>query len=294
MEGALGERLKREYHLAIDENLALAKLVYSKEGKTALQELWEQYIDIARNYNLPFLATTPTRRANIERIQNARCDSSVITENVRFLRQIQQCCDTEMYIGGLMGCKGDAYTGAGALGREEAYRFHSWQANVFCKEEVDFLYAGIMPVLSEAIGMAEAMSDTQIPYIISFTILKDGTLVDGTNIGEAISIIDNSVIHKPLCYMANCVHPTIVYEALSQPFNKNDLVQTRFLGIQANTSPLSYSELDSSKDLKCSEPSSFATDMIHLIVDMKLKIAGGCCGTDHHHMEALAKGLLEV
>lgn len=27
-----------------------------------------------------------------------------------------------------------------------------------------------MPVLSEAIGMAVAMSDTDIPYIISFTI----------------------------------------------------------------------------------------------------------------------------
>ncbi len=45
MEGALGERLKREYHLTLDENLALAKLVLLPEGRAALKELWEQYID---------------------------------------------------------------------------------------------------------------------------------------------------------------------------------------------------------------------------------------------------------
>lgn len=289
MEGALGERLKREYGLKFDENLGLARMVYSSEGKAALKELWEQYIDIARHYNLPFLATTPTRRANIERIQKANSDSSVIGENVYLLRQIQQSCGIEMYVGGLMGCKGDAYTGEGALTDEEAYHFHSWQANAFRDEKVDFLYAGIMPVLSEAIGMAEAMSDTRIPYIVSFTIRKDGTLIDGTNISEAIKIIDNSVMYKPLCYMANCVHPRIVNQALSQPFNQNTVVRTRFLGLQANTSPLSFSELDSSVDLKCSEPISFADDMIRLCSDMNLKIMGGCCGTDNRHMEEVAK-----
>lgn len=289
MEGALGERLKREYHLTIDENLALAKLVLLPEGRAALKELWEQYIDIARRYSLPFLATTPTRRANIERIHNAKCDSSVMIENVRFLKEIRECCGIEMYVGGLMGCKLDAYTGEGALSRKEAYNFHSWQANVFCEEKVDFLYAGIMPVLTEAIGMAEAMSSTQLPYIISFTINKDGTLVDGTKISKAIDIIDTSVTHKPLCYMANCVYPTIVYEALMQPWNKADIVQKRFLGIQANTSPLPYSELDNSNDLKSADPITFANDMMRLSRDMNFKIMGGCCGTDNHHMEEVAK-----
>jgi Homocysteine/selenocysteine methylase (S-methylmethionine-dependent) len=294
MEGALGERLKREYHLKLDENIVMAKLVYLSEGRKALKELWEQYMDIARRYSLPFLATTPTRRANLERIQKANCDASVIAENVHFLRKIQQSSGIEMYIGGLMGCKGDAYTGEGRLEREEARHFHSWQANAFRDEKVDFLYAGIMPVLSEAIGIAEAMSDTQLPYFISFTIQKDGKLIDGTNINDAIGIIDNSVIHKPLCYMANCVHPNIVYEALSQPFNRTEVVKNRFLGIQANTSPLSYRELDNSEDLKCSEPSEFAEYMIRLAMDKNLKILGGCCGTDNRHMEAVAKKLIDI
>lgn len=190
-----------------------------------------------------------------------------------------------------MGCKGDAYTGEGALKEEEARMFHKWQADLFCEAKVDFLYAGIMPTLPEAIGMAQAMSDTGLPYIISFTIQKDGKLIDGTAISEAMSLIDSSVDMKPVCYMTNCVHPNIVYEALSQTFNQNSLVKNRFLGIQANTSPLSYAELDNSSDLKCSEPIQFAEDMVKLRDVHNIKIFGGCCGTDNRHMEQIAMRL---
>jgi methionine synthase I (cobalamin-dependent) len=91
--------------------------------------------------------------------------------------------------------------------------------------------------------------------------------------------------------MTNCVHPTIVYEALSQPFNENETIRSRFLGIQANTSPLSYAELDHSQDLKSSEPIEFAEAMLRLYKDKQLKILGGCCGTDNRHMEEVAKRL---
>lgn len=35
MEGALGERLKREYDLPFDDNVALADIIYRKGGKEA-------------------------------------------------------------------------------------------------------------------------------------------------------------------------------------------------------------------------------------------------------------------
>ncbi len=291
MEGAVGERIKREYHLPLDEHIDLAKLVYTGEGRKALQEIWEQYIGIARRYQLPFLATTPTRRANKERIEHAGEDAQVIAENVKFLRNIQLNSGIEMYIGGLMGCKGDAYTGEGALTRQEARVFHGWQAEEFSKAGVDYLYAGIMPTLYEAIGMAEAMADTGLPYIISLAIQKDGRLIDGTIINDAIETIDHMVNKKPLCYMANCVHPLITEEALSQPFNRNDTVKERFLGIQANTSPLPYKELDHSTEIKTTAPDPFADNILHLVQERHFKIIGGCCGTDNRHMEAIAQKL---
>ncbi|MBP3388840.1 MAG: homocysteine S-methyltransferase family protein, partial [Clostridia bacterium] len=68
MEGALGERLKREYHLRFDGQVAMAKLIYDPAGAAALRELWQGYARIAAAHNLPFMATPPTRRANRERV----------------------------------------------------------------------------------------------------------------------------------------------------------------------------------------------------------------------------------
>ena len=289
MEGALGERLKREYGLTFDEHIAMAGLIYEEKGTFALNALWNEYIETARTYELPFIATTPTRRANRERIAKANCPETVIRDNVAFLKNIQEGCEIEMYAGGLMGCKGDAYTGEGALTEREALEFHKWTVEQFYKADVDFLYAGIMPVLSEAAGLARAIDDTGLPYIISFTIQQDGKLIDGTTIADAICYIDGITVNKPVCYMTNCVHPGIVCKALMQPFNRNETVRQRFRGIQANTSPLSYAELDGAVDLHCSEPEEFAEEMIKLKGVADIKIWGGCCGTDHRHMECVAR-----
>lgn len=289
MEGALGERLKREYHLKTDGPVAMAGLIYEEKGRIALKTLWEEYADISGKYNLPFIATTPTRRANKERVARAGYDASIIRENVDFLREVKASAKVEMYIGGLLGCKGDAYTGEDALNIEQARVFHQWQINLFQEAQVDFLYAGIMPALPETIGMSMAIAETNIPYIISFTIQKDGKLIDGHTIDYAIRSIDDSVANRPLCYMTNCVHPDIVYEALSHSFNQTEIVYSRFMGIQANTSALPYSELDGVSDLKESTPVDLANDIMRLKTKYNFKIFGGCCGTDNRHMEEIAK-----
>ena len=271
MEGALGERLKREYGLTINGSVAMADLIYSQQGRVALETLWRGYMG--------------------QQVIQAGYDEAIIEDNVRFLRKIKETSNIEMYIGGLMGCKGDAYTGVGALNIEEAYDFHHWQSQLFKLAKADFLYTGIMPVLTEAAGMARAMSDTGIPYIISFTIQKDGKLIDGHTIDYAIRFIDDNVSRKPACYMTNCVHPCIVYEALAHNFNQTDTVRTRFIGIQANTSALSYSELDGSADLQSSSPADLAEGMMKLKSEYDFRIFGGCCGTDDTHMEEIAKSI---
>ena len=89
--------------------------------------------------------------------------------------------------------------------------------------------------------------------------------------------------------MTNCVHPSIVYKALSTPINNCELIRERFIGIQANTAALSYAELDGSKELIMSDPVELAQAMLNLRNIVPLKIFGGCCGTDSRHMTEIAK-----
>jgi methionine synthase I (cobalamin-dependent) len=120
-------------------------------------------------------------------------------------------------------------------------------------------------------------------------IRENGRLIDGTTIHDAILRTDAYVERRPVCYMTNCVHPTVLYKALSFEFNRTGLVKQRFRGIQANTSPLPPEELDNSKDLKCSGCNELANSIQGLSDLISLKIVGGCCGTDNTHIESIAE-----
>ena len=131
MEGALGERLKREYGIYFDAHVAMAGLIYDDKSRTALRNLWSEYISIAKEYRLPLMVTTPTRRANRERIGRAQLEKNIIEDNVYFLNHIRDSSAITMYVGGLMGCKGDAYKATEVLDINVAEEFHSWQADLF-------------------------------------------------------------------------------------------------------------------------------------------------------------------
>ncbi len=84
-------------------------------------------------------------------------------------------------------------------------------------------------------------------------IKKDGRLLDGTTINDAIVTSDNYMKIRPLCYMINCVHPKVLNSALSQNYNETCVVEERFRGMQVNTSQLSPEDLDNCVELKTSK-----------------------------------------
>ena len=151
-----------------------------------------------------------------------------------------------------------------------------------------------MPEINETVGMAKAMADTNIPYIISFMIRKDGCLIDGTALSDAIKIIDKQVNPKPICYMTNCIHPKNLIEALDNDKNKNNFQLKRFSGIQANASILSCEELDNCNTLQHDDFNNIIEEMYFLQKHFNLKIFGGCCGTNNEFIENLSRKIIST
>ncbi len=292
-EGAIVERLKSEYGVIPDPYINHANLVYMTP--TVLGTLYRQYIDIAQKHQLPIMLMTPTRRVNFESAKaSGFSDKNIIIDSCKFLNGIKssyKAFSKNISIGGLLGCKGDAFTGVKVFNIEEAYQFHKIQANEFKNCDVDFLFAGIMPEINEAVGMAKAMSETKIPYIISFMIKDDGCLLDGTSISDAIKIIDEKVSTPPVCYMTNCVHPKNLKLALTNNKNKNRPELKRFKGIQANTSAMSPDELNNCSILQENNFKSMKDDMLFLKKEFSFNIFGGCCGTNDQFIDDLATSL---
>lgn len=288
-EGAVGQRIEREFHIKPDEDIFYAGLIYNERSRNALSTIYRQYLQIAQDFNLPILLMTNTRRANIERVKRSKFrDMNIMADYASFLFELSQKYRCEAYVGGMMGCRGDAYSGGEGLTTEDALAFHAWQADAFRQTKPDFLYAAIMPCLPEAIGMAKSMEPLGLPYIVSLMIRRNGRLPDGNTIHDAIAAIDGAAERKPLCYMTNCVHPAILLEALDQPHNKTELVRERFQGIQANAACMEPDRLDGSRELRSSAPDELADHFITLLQAHPLKILGGCCGTDDSHIREMA------
>lgn len=289
-EGAIVERLKNEYHATLDDHINHAGLIY--DAQDSLATLYKQYIEIARIYHIPMMLMTPTRKVNLEtHKKSAYHAKAVIPDCCSFLHRLREQYrefSDQIFIGGLLGCKGNAYRGDEALTRSEAYAFHQAQVGQFREQHLDFLFAGIMPAVSETLGMAQAMAESELPYIISFMIRKDGRLLDGTSITEAVRIVDQAIRPRPLCYMTNCVHPFNVKLALTAEINGNAQERERFIGIQANASSLGPEELDQRKTLHQGNFDEMIHDMLDLQREFGFKIFGGCCGTDDHFIDKLA------
>lgn len=295
-EGSLIERLRRDSAVQLDPHVLHASMIYDEAGRETLTGLYRQYLDIGRDHDLPLIVGTPTWRANPERLRAAKLDtdSDVNADAARFVAATcaRYCAYAErVFIGGLMGPRGDAYQAADALSVEDAATFHRAQAHALAAGGVDFLMAATLPALSEAHGLARAMSRCAVPYILSFVLRPAGTLLDDTPLHEAIAQIDAEVRPSPLGYMVNCVHPRAFAEAVAAQTRLNPAVRERLIGLQANTSVRSPEELDGLEQLEGETPEAFAEQMLEVHRQHGTRILGGCCGTDDRHIRCLAAAM---
>ncbi len=284
-EGAVIERLRRDPRVSLDPNLVHAAFPSQPAAAAVMAAIYREYLDIAREFALPMVCFTPTWRANAERAGRAgKALGPLNAAAAAFLREI--CAAYErVEMGGLLGCRGDAYRPEEALTRAEAARFHAAQVAVLAAARPDFLFAATLPAASEALGMAEAMARSGLPYLLSFIVGRDGALLDGTPLGEAIARIDREVTPAPRGYFVNCVHPKAMERAMERTTAP---ARARVVGYQGNTSAKSPAELEGLAELDTEDPETFAAAVLRVARRYGLRILGGCCGTDGRHIRAIA------
>ena len=88
--------------------------------------------------------------------------------------------------------------------------------------------------------------------------------------------------------MVNCAHPTHFADVLDDGGRGRPLH-----GIRANASTKSHAELDEAEELDDGDPGDLAAQYLQLGERLPhLTVLGGCCGTDHRHVGAIADALL--
>ncbi|MEW6269134.1 MAG: homocysteine S-methyltransferase family protein [Thermodesulfobacteriota bacterium] len=189
-----------------------------------------------------------------------------------------------------VGPRGDGYKVSDAGVTPEAARaYHRAQIEVLARAGVELVCALTMTSVAESIGVALAARDCGLPLIVSPTVETDGTLPDGTPLGELVRQVDEATGGAPLFYMVNCAHPTHVAGALARAKAAGEAWLGRFKGIRANSSRKSHAELDDSPELDRGNPQELGREVAAMKREYGLRVVGGCCGTDAEHIAAIAR-----
>ena len=299
-DGAIGTCLEHETSVPLDPEIGPTRLVDDDRGRAALEALYRRYLDVGHRHDLPMQIGTPTFRASPERLRRAGYSGPsdlrrVNGDCVRLLARVREGLGDygeKVFISGVIGPKGDCYKSEEAPGTDVAADYHRAQAEALAEAGVDLLVAATLPAAPEALGVARAMAGTGLPYVIRFVIEGSGSLLDGTPLAVVIERIDGSVMPRPAYFAVNCVHPSVLREALRSDERLRRLAGVRLLDFKANASRLPPEELESLDRLEAEDPDRLAGEMVALRDEFGLKVLGGCCGTDDRHIGALAGRLM--
>ncbi|MCA1738812.1 MAG: homocysteine S-methyltransferase family protein, partial [Actinobacteria bacterium] len=214
---------------------------------------------------------------------------------VRLIEEIRndyETPETPIVISGCVGPRGDGYVVDYAMSDKEAEDYHRVQIETFAGTAADLVTAITMNYAEEAVGMARAAKQANMPVVLSFTVETDGRLPTGQSLGDAIKQVDDATSGYPAYFMINCAHPS----HFDQIVEGNEPWVERIRGLRANASRMSHAELDVAPGLDAGVPSDLGQEYAGLRNQQlkHLNVMGGCCGTDHRHIEHIASACLPL
>jgi S-methylmethionine-dependent homocysteine/selenocysteine methylase len=266
------------------------ELLKSERGRRRLDDYFRQHARTAVDAGMGFVLEAATWRSNADWGAKlgyspealAALNRDAIDMLVAVRDELERP-GSPMVISGNIGPLGDGYA-AGTMGAAEAQALHAPQVKTFAATEADMVSAFTITSANEAVGVTRAAMAASMPVVISFTVETDGRLPTGQPLKDAIAEVDAATGKAPAYYMINCAHPTHFEPVLGA----GESWVRRIRGIRANASRRSHAELDEAKDLDDGNPAELGQQYRHLRNKFgHINVLGGCCGTDHRHVEQI-------
>ena len=262
-------------------------------GRSAIEKYYQEYLSIAKKYQVGFILESPTWRSSPdwgEKLGYSKNELwDVNQQSIKLLEEIRikfEDESTSIVISGCIGPRGDGYNPGQRMSIEEAEEYHSFQINAFSQACADLVTALTISYTQEAIGIVKAAQKADVPVVISFTLETDGKLPSGETLQTAIETVDAATNFGAAYYMINCAHPTHFEKVL----RKEGGWKSRLRGVRANASRLSHAELDEAENLDDGIPQELGLQYSELFKILpNATVWGGCCGTDHRHIEEISK-----
>jgi homocysteine S-methyltransferase len=287
------------FHEQLDlPDFAAFHLLTTPAGEAALRKYFRTYADLAKRFGAGLVLESATWRSNpdwgarLGYSPEALADAN--SRAIQLLRDVREEYESKkmpVVISGCIGPRGDGYVPGNLMSAQEAEAYHREQIETFAGSAADMATAITMNYVEEAIGIARAAQQAELPAVISFTVETDGNLPTGQTLRSAIEQVDGDTAGYPAYYMINCAHPTHFEHVIAEGGRWLE----RLRGLRANASHRSHAELNDAPDLDIGNPVELGKQYARLKRRMpNLNVLGGCCGTDHRHVEQIAEACLPL
>ncbi len=271
------------FHRGIDLPEFAAFPLVEDDRARVLRDYYADYVGVAEAFGAGLVIETPTWRANPDWGARLGYDAAALDRVNRRAVELVRGVDARrvpVQVSGVVGPRGDGYVAAGHSA-DEAAEYHLPQCASFAAAGVDVVHAMTLSEPAEAIGVVQAARQVGLPVGVSFTVETDGTLPDGTTLGDAVRQVDD--VAPPDWYGVNCAHPTHVRPGLD-----GGSWQQRLRVLRPNASTMTHEELDAMQELDEGDRELLATSTSTLVELLpSVTTLGGCCGTDVSHVKSL-------
>ena len=287
------------FHEGLDlPDFAAFDLLRTPEGYAALRKYFGAYGELAKSFGTGLILESATWRSSrdwgtlLGYTSKALADANLrAIELLQNVRQEYAAQGMPVVISGCIGPRGDGYVPDTAMSVEAAESYHREQVETFADSVADIVTAITMNYVEEAIGIAQAARRAGVPAVLSFTVETDGNLPTGQTLKSAIEQVDAVTGAYPSYYMINCAHPIHFEHIIAE----GGTWLQRLRGIRANASQRSHAELNEAPDLDAGNPVELGKQYARLKRRIPtLNVMGGCCGTDHRHVEHIARACLPL
>ncbi|MEX3015308.1 homocysteine S-methyltransferase family protein [Gymnodinialimonas hymeniacidonis] len=279
------------FHDGLDlPEFAAFPLLETEDGRAMIARYYNGFLKLAAEAVTGFVLDTPTWRASQGwGAKLGLAPDAVAQANGKaaaFAAELAKPWREEgmdVVLNGVIGPEGDGYA-PGEMKSVAAYEaYHAHQIAAFAKTQVDMVSAVTMTHVEEAIGIARAAALAGLPVIVSFTVETDGVMPSGQRVADAVAEVDAATGSTPIFYMINCAHPDH-YAAIL----RGEAWTHRLGGLRSNASRMSHAELDEAAELDDGDPQEFGELHAEMLSHVpRMKVLGGCCGTDHRHIAAV-------
>jgi homocysteine S-methyltransferase len=277
-------------------HFAAFPLLKSAEGEAILRKYFRTYADLAKRFGTGLVLESATWRASADwgaRLgYSAAALAAANRQAIALLEEIRRMYEsprTPVVVSGCIGPRGDGYVPDRTMSASDAERYHAEQVGVFAEAGADMVCAITLNYVEEATGITRAAKSAGMPVAIAFTVETDGRLPTGQPLLAAVEEVDKATGSYPSYYMVSCAHPTHFAPALVP----DAPAVRRIRGLRANASRMSHAELNDAPRLDIGDPAELGQQYGELKRRFpQLTVMGGCCGTDHRHIEAIARACL--